>query len=149
LRKRDGGFSLLEALVAAAILGSALAGLLLVHYESIQRWTEARYLKVATELAETLVAEAEVATDLRPGHREGRFADYPEYAWTRDVVPATVLATTDLWRVKVSVTYPGQEVRRTYELSTLLFRPPEPEAEPEKEKDIPQEKTDEQGIHPD
>ena len=141
------GFSLLEALVAAAIAGSALAGLLLVHYRSISRWTEARHLAVAAELAAGVAAIAESDPDIRAGRRRGGFPDHPAFSWSVTVAARESSPAGDLWTIAVAVRYPAPAGTKTFQLSTLCYRPRKAEEESLEQEGVEQEDENAQSLH--
>lgn len=116
------GFTLLEVLVATAILGTAVVTLLGLHARNLSLAAEAE----TTTIAATLASDALVATLLDPaldlGGERGRFAAErrnadgrrviyggarsEEFTWTRDV---TETALPTLRQVRVQVFRVGDE----------------------------------------
>lgn len=116
-RRASGGFTLLEVLVATAILGVAVVSLLGLHARNLTLAVEAEQLTIATTLAEDVLALARLDPDLAEGLERGRFVPRPEdaddrnsiyggplspdYTWTREVTP-TALPLLKQLRVSVS-----------------------------------------------
>ena len=88
---RPAGFTLLEVLVALAIVAFAFVGLLGLHARNIDVIARDQNLTRSTLLARELVSQIQfqVATnglqDL--GDSQGTFEGYPGYRWERQVLP--------------------------------------------------------------
>jgi general secretion pathway protein I len=85
------GFTLLEVLVAMAILATAFVILLEAHGASIRISDNARRLTVASALARDVMTEFEMNGFPEIGHQEGDFEEwyptmYPEYSWEIEVI---------------------------------------------------------------
>ena len=87
--RRSRGFSLLEIIVAIAILGSAFTALLAAHATALRREAAARRLMTGTLLARKLLTEVEVSGTPELGS-DAQEADeaFPGYSWERHVEPA-------------------------------------------------------------
>jgi len=90
-RQRGGaGFTLLEVLVALAVLAFALVGLLGLHARNISLIARDQNFTRATLLARELVSQIqfEVATSgvQNLGDSQGTFEGYPGYRWEREVI---------------------------------------------------------------
>ena len=115
------GFSLLEVVVALAILSfglTALAGGIVAGLRSVDRAAEAEY---ALLMAQSLMAEGKVRAAALPAEETGTL---PEgYRWRRTVAdfPATSAAGHGLMRVTVAVSPPGGGA--PVELTTLALQP--------------------------
>ena len=89
--KRNRGFSLLEIIVAIAILGSAFTVLLTAHATALRREAAARRLMTATLLARKLLTEVEVGGVPELGSEAQEAGEaFPGYAWERHVEPAAL-----------------------------------------------------------
>lgn len=123
-RSNQAGFSLLEVLVAFAILAVILGVLLQIFSGAAQRATLAEsYLKAAT-LAESKLNELGVDTPLAPGTLTGE----PEggFDWTLRVEPYPVEVLGDagpnLISLRVTVVVGWQEIGRHHEISAATLR---------------------------
>jgi len=104
-RRAARGFTLLEVLVAVAILGVALVTLLGLHVDNLARLARDQRVSEAALLAQGLMAEVEAGPVPELGVERGDFEErYPErfpgVGWEREVLP-TPLA--DLQEVRVRV----------------------------------------------
>lgn len=90
--RRRAGFTLLEVMVALAIIAFAFVGLLGLHARSIKMIARDQNLTRATLLARELVSQIQFQVltnglqDL--GDAQGTFEGYPGYRWERQVLPA-------------------------------------------------------------
>lgn len=116
------GFTLLEVLVAVAILGVALVSLLGLHARNLRLVAESQDLTVAGFLASRLASETQAAAFPAVGTESGTFVGFDEtpsvdfgertggdlavgYSWRRDVESTGL---ENLRRVRVEI-YPGPE----------------------------------------
>ncbi|ADE13631.1 general secretion pathway protein H [Nitrosococcus halophilus Nc 4] len=83
--KRDRGFSLLEVLVAFAILGISLGVLLQIFSTGMRTTTLSEEYTRATSLAESKLATIGVETPYLEGIEEGQFDE--KYAWRTTILP--------------------------------------------------------------
>lgn len=116
MKRLRNGFTLLEVLVATAILGVAVVTLLGLHARNVELAAEAADLTVAGALAGDVLAAARLDRSLEDGTAKGSFAADREaadgrrvvyggpgcerFAWERDVMP-TALPTLRQVRVRV------------------------------------------------
>ncbi len=118
----QGGFTLLELLVATAVLGVAIVALLGLQARNLAITSEAAEITIATTLAGDVMAMARLDPLLAQGSSAGGFvptqreevpgrdvyggsASEP-YAWTRDVMPT---ALPGLLQVRVQVRRRGSD----------------------------------------
>ncbi len=129
-RWRQGGFSLLEVLVAFAILGVSLGVLLQVFATGLRNAGTADDYTLATLYAESILAAMGRETPLDEGSRSGPIND--RFSW-RGTVSAYAEGMPDpektgvrAWRVSVEVFWPGGTQPRSVTLETLRLAPREP-----------------------
>ena len=125
------GYTLLEVMVAVAIIAIALTALLGSQGQSVSLAGEAQLATTAPLLAQAKMAELAVSGEERGGVSvgEGDFGDdFPGYRWmvTRRDLSADVAADCRefLQGVDVVVTW-GTPVRYRYQLTSSLFVAPE------------------------
>lgn len=99
------GFTLLEVLVAVAVLGLALISLLGLHVRNLALLERDRRVTDATLLARAIMTDAEIGGAPDMGHEEGDFEDrfpglYPELRWERDVTETPIPTMREI-RVRV------------------------------------------------
>ena len=124
-RKSASGFTLLEVMVAIAILGIAMLGLLSLHHQSLQSVIRAQDTTRAAMLAQTLITQAELERFPDPGSTRGDFdslfpGQYRNFRWERMVSPSSQFP--DIRKVKVVVFF-GPSMSRTFALSEFLHSP--------------------------
>ena len=125
----DAGFSLIEALVALAIVGLALAAIGGVIGGGLAGARASDQAAAALTLAESKIAEAGAVAALRPGDSSGAVAGH--FRWRLRVAPyedrgEDSAATTPepvsplrLYRVEVTVAWQDRSRRRQLTLATL------------------------------
>jgi general secretion pathway protein I len=128
-RQRAAGFTLLEVMLAIAILGTALAGLLGLHHQSMQSVIRAQDFTRASMLAQAVLTEAELERFPDLGHTSGDFqASFPgqfqDFRWERIVEASGTFP--DLRKVKIFVRY-GPTLANSFELVEFLHSPVPPD----------------------
>jgi general secretion pathway protein I len=84
--KTPKGFTLMEVMLAMAILAISLVGVFQSQSQSISMATDSRFLTTAALLAQSKMAEVEAGTALDIGKQDGDFgADYPDYSWNLQI----------------------------------------------------------------
>lgn len=123
---QEGGFTLLEVLVALVVTGLAIGAAFHVFGTSFQGQARAERITSAALIAESKMAEVGATIALRPGTSSGRTAD--GYAWQTDIraldsLPQAVLQKSPVraFEVEVRVSWPGAAVD-TILLRTLRLR---------------------------
>lgn len=119
-REGAGGFTLLEVLVAVAVLGLAMVSLLGLHVRNIALIDRDQRVTEATLLARRLMTDVEVAPFPEIGLTHGDFEEryperYPDLRWEEEVLP-TPLADLREVRVRVfrNVEESGDDVSLVY-----------------------------------
>lgn len=112
-KTRAKGFTLLEVLVAVAILAIAMVAILKANVQSLETLTKSRETSTASLLAASKLAEIEAVGVENWSELRGDFAeDYPDYTWE---VETSSTEVDGLVRVVVTVqrgeTAAGGEVR--------------------------------------
>jgi len=132
--RRHSGFSLLEILVAFAIMAVALTIVLRIFGTGVNTAVNAEDYTIAVQVAESLLARTGVEQPLQTGESSGTEAD--KFAWVVTVTPVAIPVSTRprfksqqqneesnplrLMRVKVSVLWSAEgERRRVVELNGL------------------------------
>jgi general secretion pathway protein I len=134
MRQRQRGFTLLEVIVAFALLALALT-LLLGSLSGASR--QVRMADQSTRAAlhgQSLLAQLGIGERLQPGHREGDF-EGGRYRWELDVAPyvdpiasASPLrdaSTPELLQLRLAVRW-GQGPRERIVWDSLRLAPPDP-----------------------
>jgi type II secretion system protein I len=86
MQKKTAGFTLLEVMVAMAILAMALVGVYQLQSQSISLATESRFKTSAALLAQSKMVEFEAAVTLTDHTEEGDFGqDYTQYSWRLEI----------------------------------------------------------------
>jgi general secretion pathway protein I len=118
------GFTLLEVLVAVAVIATALVSLLGLHGRNVQIVAFDQRLARATLLAQAMMTETLVAEPFPdPTQSRGDFASDPEYHWEVEVLRGPSREIEDLTReVRVRVYWDGAEADAV-RLVTLLRAP--------------------------
>jgi prepilin-type N-terminal cleavage/methylation domain-containing protein len=127
-RRGGAGFSLLEVVVALAILGLALAGFAESLRGGIASGASATTVQGALALAEARLAALGTSEKLAPGTASGEFG---RYRWRTQVeeAPDEAVAAADpslppLYSLKVSVSWERLGRRRSIALETRRLGPP-------------------------
>lgn len=128
-RRRAPAFTLLEVMVAIAILGIALLGLLGLQHQSMQSVIRAQQSTRASMLAQAVMTEAELERwpdlGLTSGDFEASFpGEFPDFRWERAVAKSGTFP--DVREVKVLIRY-GPALRQNFELVEFLHSPIPPD----------------------
>jgi len=120
---RHSGFTLLEVLVALAVLAIALTSIYKLQGQTILMSANSRFLTIAPELAQAKLSEAERQDFKDITDNAGDFGeDYPNYAWTLSTEEVPTELITDnkyhLIRIDINVT---QNNENNFQLHTYRF----------------------------
>jgi general secretion pathway protein I len=129
LCKRAPAFTLLEVMVAIAILGTALVSLLSLHHQSMQSVIRSQNMTRASMLAQAVMTEAELERFPDLGKTSGDFqASFPgqfkDYRWERIVEASSNFP--DVREVKIFVRY-GPSLGSSFALVEFLHSPIPPD----------------------
>lgn len=127
--RRAAGFTLIEVMVAIAILGTALAGLLGLHHQSLQSVIRAQQTTQAAMLAQTVMTQAELERFPAIGATHGDFNQifpnqFPGFRWERVVEGSNDFP--DVRRVRIAVYY-GPRQNESFTLTEFMHSPTPPE----------------------
>ena len=136
-RDRGAGFSLLEVLAAFVVLALVGTALFRIFSGALGNASLSDEYTRATLYAESQLASPGVETPLREGTQQGT-SDDGKYAWTAQIAPyrvpgstpdldaATLLMPVRLWRIAVTVRWPGVGGNdRSIALATVRLAPRE------------------------
>ena len=85
-QNKANGFTLLEVMIAMAILAIALVAIFQLQSQSISMSTDSRFMTTAALLAQSKMVEAEAGSSLVSHKEDGDFGpDYPQYTWHLEV----------------------------------------------------------------
>jgi general secretion pathway protein I len=119
MKNERSGFTLLEVLVAVAILSIALVVLLGLRNQDVKWVDETRHLTVATALAKMKMVETGLESFPDLGETNGEFGQgFPDFHWHRAVSSTPF---DHVREVHVSVTW-GQSDRESVELVNYVFQ---------------------------
>ena len=122
---RGRGFTLLEVMIALAVLGIAMLALLALDRQDLMSVIRARELTQASMLAQDMMTQAEMDRFPDLGTSSGTFeklfpGQYPNFRWERLVTESGIFP--DLRKVTVVVHF-GPGLGRRYELSEMMHNP--------------------------
>jgi general secretion pathway protein I len=118
----NAGFTLLEVLVAMAVLAVALVSLLGLYNRSLTLTMRAQQLSTGMLLAQEMLTRTQLEGAAAARVTAGDFSDfhsgrYPEFRWKRTIRPTPL---KNLWEIRVGVIW-GNRVDESCELT--LFTP--------------------------
>jgi len=115
------GFTLLEVMIAMAILAIVLVTVFHSQSQSIAMANESRAMTTLALLAQSRMAEAEGQQDLSTGQTSGKFGDdFPDYTWTVSITQPPGPGAGTLRKIEVTVVhdyYPKRPCK------VILYRP--------------------------
>jgi general secretion pathway protein I len=115
VREKSKGFTLLEVMLAVAIMALVLVSLLGLQSRSSKDVELAGHITTATLLAKRVMTEALLSKPLLPLEKEGEFEDeeFADYSWKRVVSPTPV---PQIMEVRVAVLWKEGDRREQVEL---------------------------------
>jgi len=117
-RKRN-GFTLLEVMIAVAILAIGLVAVYKSQYQSVAMSTNAKFLTSASLLAQKKMAEIDGIDIKDVVEGEGEFGDlFPDYRWRVKVTNTEI----DLLR-KVTLTVVNKKMNANNAYELVLYKP--------------------------
>jgi general secretion pathway protein I len=119
------GFTLLEVMVAIAVLGIAMLALLTLHHQSLQSVIHSRDLARAGMLCQAIMSQAELEQFPQVGVTKGNFEKlflgrYQKFRWERDVEESGFFP--DVRKVRVMVFY-GPKFSKNFAITEYLHNP--------------------------
>lgn len=116
---RNHGFTLLEVMIAMAILAIALVAVYQSQSQSISMAGDSRFLTTASLLAQARMTEIDAADPREAVSGKGDFGDdFPDYTWQVEVTD--VEESSFLKKIALTVTNSRMVTRNTYRL--VLYR---------------------------
>ncbi len=116
--KSSSGFTLLEVMLAMAILAIALVAVFQSQSQSISMVGQARFATTASLLAQSKMAEVETMDPGEINADSGDFGDdFPDYSWKIDVTETQV---ENVKKIEVTVTNERMRLNNSYRL--VLYR---------------------------
>ena len=122
-RCRRNGFTIMEVMVALAILSIALTGIFRLHGQTMMVSSTARFYNIAPTLAQAKLSEIERKDYNTIGNATGDFGDnYPGYQWSIQIEDVqTDLATEDYYHLaQINIDISRNE-KNIYQLRTYRF----------------------------
>jgi general secretion pathway protein I len=125
-RRREAGFTLVEVIVALAMLSIGLTVLLGLISSSLRQAADTERMAEAGSLAQSLMAEVGADLPINPQERDGQFPN--GYRWHLKMSPYGDAREQQEWPVGVylistEVQWEEGERRRSYALTTLRLGP--------------------------
>ena len=110
------GFTLLEVMIAMAILAIALVAVYQSQSQSLSMASDSRFLTTASLLAQGRMAEIDAANPLQMVDKKGDFGEaFPDYKWEVEIGDVEEIPL--LKRIALTVTNSRMTKRNTYRLT--------------------------------
>lgn len=113
------GFTLLEVIIAVAIIGSSLAILLGAVNKNLILASQSKNITIASFLAQRKMGEIEVEGFPEIGNQEGVFQEHPEFKWYLSVQPYNIEQLEIEIRI-VILTVSWDEGQREFTVATAI-----------------------------
>jgi len=113
------GFTLLEVIIAVAIIGSSLAILLGAVNKNLVLASQSKNITIASFLAQRKMVEIEVEGFPEIGNQEGSFEELPEFRWYLSVQPYNIEQLGTEIRI-VILTVSWDEGQREFTVATAI-----------------------------
>ncbi len=113
------GFTLLEVIIAVAIIGSSLAILLGAVNKNLVLASQSKNITIASFLAQRKMGEIEVEGFPEIGNQEGVFEEHPEFRWYLSVQPYNIEQLGTEIRI-VILTVSWDEGSREFTVATAI-----------------------------
>jgi len=109
------GFTLLEVMVAVAIMAMVLVTLLGLKNSSMQDVSLMQHMTTATMLAKRAMVEATMVKPRLPGEDEGAFPEeeFKDYSWKKTITPTPLI---DIMEVRIAVLWKEGSRQESVEL---------------------------------
>jgi general secretion pathway protein I len=115
------GFTLLEVMIAMAILATVLVTVFHSQSQSIAMANESRTMTTMALLAQSRMAEMEGQQDLSIGQTSGTFGDdFPNYSWSAIITQPPGAGSSYLRKIEIAVIH-NYFPKRPYRV--ILYRP--------------------------
>jgi general secretion pathway protein I len=113
------GFTLLEVLVAVAILGAALTVLIGSVNKNLMLASQSKDLVIAGALAQRKLSEIELQGFPEEGEKSGEFEESPGYVWYMSVTPLGLPGlNTEIRMVRLLITW--DEGKKDFEVTLAM-----------------------------
>lgn len=100
------GFTLLEVVIAVAIMGTALVVLISSVNRNLDLSIEAKNMQIASTLAERLITRVELEKFPEIREESGTFEEFPEFNWFLSVIPYNIsVLGTQIRIVRIVITW--------------------------------------------
>ena len=116
---RNAGFTLLEVIIAVAIIGSSLAILLGAVNKNLLLASQSKNLSIASFLAQRKLGEIEIEGFPDVGDQNGIFEERPEFKWYLSVQPYNIEQLGTEIRI-VILTVAWDEGNREFTVATAI-----------------------------